>query len=116
MKLRLFLAIFAAAVSVVSLILMLIFIDPLQTDSFLINLFYVCLFTAVAGIFFLFGILLRKRIPQSIRLSVSFRQAMFLAAIIASLLIMKDFNILRLWNGLILVGGVIGAEMYFSYK
>lgn len=116
MKVHLFLAIFGAVVSSTSLILMLFFVDPFQANYFLISLFYICLFAASAGILFLFGILSREKTPYPARLFISFRQAVFLAAIITGLLIMKDFNILRLWNSLILVGGVAALEIYFSYK
>lgn len=116
MRVYLFLAIFAAAVSSASLILTLFFIDPFQADHFLIVLFYVCLFAASAGIFFLLGILFRKKNPYQMKLFMSFRQGVFFATIIVGLLAMKDFNVLRLWNGLILAGGIVGVEMYFSYK
>ena len=89
MKSEFFLIISATAISIISLVLILFFIDPFNADYFLLSLFYICLFIGSGGLFFLFGFLLRKKFSHSERLSVSFRQGIFLAAILTSLILIN---------------------------
>lgn len=96
-------------------------IDPFTTDFFGFGIFYLTLFFALVGTFFLISFGYRKIFSKfSLEFNIvgtSFRQSFFFALLIISLLLLQGANMLNTINTLLLVAAIVILEFFFlSYK
>jgi hypothetical protein len=105
------------AISIATLVLVILFIDPKSSLLFPKMLFYVSLFFSLSGIFNLVFLRLRRKLIQEegggINVGMSFRQAILLAILTIGMLVLQSFRMLVWWDGLMLVAGVFLVELYF---
>jgi len=104
----------------------LVYINPFTSGILVFILFYISLFIASASLFTLIGwiirIISRRRttpLPKKEaihRFETSFRQGIFLSAILITSLILQGQQILFWWNLLILILVVGLSEWWFSRK
>jgi len=104
----------------------LVYINPFTSGILVFILFYISLFIASASLFTLIGWIIRiiskRRITplpkkEAIhRFETSFRQGIFLSAILITSLILQGQQILFWWNLLILILVVGLSEWWFSRK
>ena len=101
----------------VSWILILVYIDPEQTNFIGFFSFYVSLFFAVIGTLTIIGFYLRVWFTKNEVLFAhvvpSFRQAILLALVLVVSLILQAFRLLTWWDGVLLVGSIVLLEFYF---
>jgi len=96
-------------------------IDPFKTDLIGFVLFYLTLFFALLGIFFLISFTYRKMFTKfSLEYNIvntSFRQSFFFSLLVISLLLLQGGRMLNTLNSLLLVATIIILEFFFlSYK
>jgi len=115
------------AVSLLSLLITLIWLSPYvnpyefnQSVSINILIFEISLFFALFGSFSLLLFWIRTLKLEDLRnreldsfAGVSSRQGFLLALAVLVLLIMQSFEVLIWWDGLLAIGAVIMAELYF---
>jgi len=104
----------------------LVYFNPFTSGLLIFILFYLSLFIASTSVFTLIGWIIRiiskKRkspLPKKeaiYRFEASFRQGMFLSAILVASLILQSKSILLWWNLLILIAIVGLSEWWFSRK
>lgn len=97
--------------------LIVFYVDPEKSGLTGQALFYASLFLALAGIFALFFTLIRRRTKdgeeQLFHVGMSLRQGLLLAALAIVILAMQHFRVLIWWDGLLVLAGVLLAELYF---
>lgn len=103
------------------LVLILIFFtDPFEAPSLVLYLFYLGLFFAIFGIYFLFEYNLRKRLFKLQTPSSHFKKALvdsFLLAISCCLLLfLQMIRVLELWDALLLIITLFLLKLYFSSR
>jgi len=96
-------------------------IDPFATDIFGFVLFYLTLFFALLGTFFLLSFGYRKIFSKfALEFNIvgtSFRQSFFFALLVVSLLLLQGIRMLNIINSLLLVAVIVILEFFFlSYK
>jgi len=122
MKLRVFILgiVLLTLISLASLILILINIDPYNSTPLNFILFYLSFFIAVSGLFILSGFYLRKLIIKNKiifrLLKTSFRQGILISLISTSFLLLQSFRTLTWWTGGIIIFLVMVFEIYFKKK
>ena len=98
-------------------ILVLFQVNPLETNFLGFLIFYLSLFFALLGTFFLISFGFRKLINKfSLEykiVSISFRQSFFFALLVVVFLILQGNNLLTWWSMLLLIGGVTILEFFF---
>jgi len=104
----------------------LVYFNPLTSGLLIFILFYTSLFIASTSVFTLIGWIIRiiskKRkspLPKKeaiYRFEVSFRQGMFLSAILVASLILQSQKVLLWWNLLILMTIVGLSEWWLSKR
>ncbi len=97
-------------------VLVLILINPQQSDLIGFVLFYFSLFLALLGTASIVGFLARvwlKKKPIFKQVEIAFRQAIWLGLLISVIFILKGLNLLRWWNALFLVLFLIFLELFF---
>ncbi len=113
-------AIFLFAISLISLIFILIKVDPYNTTALVFVIFYLSFFIAVAGLFTLAGFYLRRLIVKNkipFRLfKTSLRQGILISFILTGFLLLQSFRILKWWSGGIIVLVILVIEIYFGRK
>lgn len=91
--------------------------DPTSGDVLNFVLFYLTLFFAVLGTFFLASFGYRKMFNKfSMEYSIvgtSFRQSFFMGLLVISLLLLQGIRMLNIFNALILVAAVVVVEFFF---
>jgi len=102
-------------------LLVVIKINPLETDFLGFSLFYLTLLFSLLGTFFIASFAFRKAFNKFTMefdiVSTSFRQAFFLALLVVSLLFFQGLKMLNLVNTLFLIAAVVVLEFFFlSYK
>ncbi len=94
--------------------------NSFETNYFTISLFYLFLFMFLMGMFSLFLFRLRGRgetdDESKTNAGVSFRQGFLLGLMILGILILQSFRILVWWDGLLVVGAVLVAELYYLIR
>lgn len=120
--------ILASLVAWACLAAILVYFDPNSSGLAVFILFYLSLLIASTGLFTFTGWLVRrfsqKKILQTGRsanravqhLEVSFRQGLFLAALLVAILVLQSQRMLVWWNLLILVGLVGLAEWWLMRR
>lgn len=92
-------------------------VKSFEANYFIISLFYLFLFMFIMGMFSLLLFRLRGEVQadDEIRTNagVSFRQGFFLSLMVLGILILQSFRILVWWDGLLVVGAVLVAELYY---
>ena len=111
---------FSTALAAIALGLILFNFSPSSTNLILF-LFYLTLFLTVEGVFSLVNVFSRyffkkrKKIAHpfsEINFNQCFRQGIFLSLILILILLFNDLKILRWWNALIVIGVILGIEIY----
>jgi len=91
-----------------------------EINYFVVGLFYFCLFLFLMGMFslFLFRIKNRDENEDEARTNagISFRQGFLLSLMVLGLLVLQSLRILVWWDGLLIVGVVMIAELYYLMK
>ncbi|MDO9579730.1 MAG: hypothetical protein Q7J06_04055 [Bacteroidales bacterium] len=96
--------------------LVLILINPEQSDLIGFVLFYFSLFLALLGTISVVGFLIRvwlKKKPIFKQVEIAFRQAIWFGLLISAIFILKGLDLLRWWNALFLVLFLIFLELFF---
>lgn len=104
-------------VALVSLGLVIYYINP-ERDGLLGQImFYASLFFSITGIATLFLFWLRRTFSKSetahTYVGVNFRQGALIALAVCALLILQSFELLLWWDGGIVVVGVLLIELWF---
>jgi len=122
MTLKLYLAgiVFISVLGLACFFLIMEFFSPQSADVFLLGLLFFSLFIGLAGLFSLFGFLLRTRkykhyAPAGF-LGISFRQGSLLAVLLAGSLFLRTYQIFWWESSLILLVLVLGAEFFALRK
>lgn len=118
-RLRLGLIVALSASSWVAWLLILFNVDPRAARGVLFLGFYLSLYLALLMTFWLLGFFLRLlRQPEVIfpHMRISFRQALLLASLILSLLVLRGNRLLEWWSTLLLVLFVISLETFFTLQ
>ena len=97
--------------------IIIFYLDPEQASILNFVSFYVSLFLALVGTIFLFGNALRakffKRQLLNSRVSTSFRQAIFFAALIFGWATLQSFGLASWWNVILLILILTVLEFFF---
>lgn len=100
--------------------LVLFYIDPENWGNIGKLIFYLTLFLLLTGLFNLFLLFFRRKIISDDetleKINFSFRQAVLLALLATSLLMLQSFRMLVWWDGLLVVAGIFLIELYFLSK
>lgn len=101
--------------------LIVIYIDPNETNLIGFSLFYLSLFFCLTGLLALIGFYARKKIfmkneAEFSKIEITFRQGFFLSLIFVGILFLQSFRMLYWWNALIFVAVIIFLELYFLGK
>jgi len=103
--------------ALVSLGLVLNYVNPDRDGVLGQGLFYVSLFFSVTGIAMLLLFWLRRTFSRyeevQENVGVSFRQGALIAAAVCTLLVLQSFRLLVWWDGGIVVAGVLLIELWF---
>lgn len=97
-------------------VLVLFLINPEEAGLIGEILFYFSLFLAVLGTLSLLGFIIRARFkkgPVFKQVETSFRQAFWLSVLLTGILVLKENNLLRWWNSLLLLLFLIFLEIFF---
>ena len=97
-------------------VLVLVLINPQQSDLIGFVLFYFSLFLALLGTISIFGFLIRvwlKKKPIFKQVEIAFRQAIWLGLLVSVIFVLKGLGLLRWWNALFLVLFLIFLELFF---
>ena len=96
--------------------LVLILVNPQQSDLMGFVLFYFSLFLALLGTASVLGFLIRvwlKKKPIFKQVEIAFRQAIWLGLLVSVTFILKGLDLLRWWNALFLILFLIFLELFF---
>ncbi|TAK95621.1 hypothetical protein EPO05_03620 [Patescibacteria group bacterium] len=109
---------FATLLSFVALLSVVWFFDPYREGWIGLVLFYLSVLFFFSGIFATMLTAGRRRAAESeevlfINVGMSFRQGVLLALLVVALLLLQSFRVLVWWDGLLVVAGILLAELYF---
>lgn len=99
-----------------SWVLVLFLLNPNEAGLIGFVLFYFSLFLSILGTISVFGFIIRVRLkkePIFKQVEISFRQGIWFSFFIICLLLLKDFEILKWWNALILFLFLMFLEFFF---
>jgi hypothetical protein len=103
--------------ALVSLGLVIRFVDPVHNGLLGQAFFYASLFFSVAGLVAIFLYWLRRSFSGEAEpeagAGISFRQGALVALAVCSLLVLQYFRLLFWWDGGIVVTGVLLVELWF---
>ena len=112
------LLIFSTLFSLFSFLLVVTKINPENTNFIGFLIFYLTLFFTLSGTFSLFMIAMRwifiKNLAFFTNIKISLRQSLLFSSTIVSFLILKSINVLRWWNIILIIGIVVGVELFFN--
>jgi len=98
-------------------ILVIMYIDPINSGFMGLGLFYTTLFLGLLGFFTLISFSLKRWIANNevifSYITSSFRQGFWLSIIIIGILVMQGARILNWWDALLFVGSISLLELYF---
>lgn len=103
--------------SLAGLISVLMSVDPFTSGLMGHIFFYITLFISLCGLITIGGITVRKRFAPGMyteQLRVSARQAVLLAILMVSLLILQVFGLLLWWVALTLILFIITVEIFLT--
>lgn len=103
--------------SLAGLISVIFSVDPFTSGLLGHIFFYITLFLTLCGLITLAGIIVRKKYFPGMyteQLRMSARQAVLLAILIVSLLILQVFGLLFWWVGLTLILFIITLEIFLN--
>lgn len=105
----------------ISWALIVVYINPYETNLIGVSLFYLSLFFCLTGLFALIGFYARKKIfmkneAEFSKIEITFRQGFFLSLIFVGVLFLQSFRTLYWWNALFFVAVIIFLELYFLEK
>lgn len=104
-------------VALVSLGLVIYYINPVRDGILGMVLLYVSLFFSITGIATLFLFWLRRTFSKNevvySNVGTSFRQGALIAFTVCALLLLQSFRLLVWWDGGIAVAGVLLIELWF---
>lgn len=106
--------------ALVSLVLVVTYINPVKDGILGQVLFYVSLYFAVTGmatlfLFWIRRVFFKKSVIQE-NVGVSFRQSALIAAAICLLLLLQSFRLLVWWDAGIVIAGTLLTELWFLSK
>lgn len=90
--------------------------DPYSSGFFIRTLFFLALFFSLTGMFSLLGLFVAKLKRKPHALEATFRRAVLLAALAASVTVLETFSILNIWNAFAAFLFVVSLEMLAIYK
>lgn len=97
-----------------------LYIDPEETNSLGFFLFYLALLLSLIGTLTLLGFLIRIKFSKELvskKMTASFRQAIWLSFLVIAFISFKGLGLLRWWNILLLILVLTFLEMFFiSYR
>ena len=104
-----------------SVILILLRVDPFNSDTATFALFYVSVGFALYGTFFLLGWFLRKllirRMSLDYYIEILFRQTLLAAVLVIVLLLLQSVRLLSWWNSLLVALAFLFLEYFLiSYS
>lgn len=102
-------------------IMVVVKINPFETDFFGFVLFYLTLLFSLLGTFFITSFAFRKAFNKFSMefdiVSISFRQSFFFALLVVSLLVFQGLKMLNILNTILLIAVIVVLEFFFlSYK
>lgn len=103
--------------SIGSFLSVLYFVDPTTSGLLGHIFFFITLFLSLYGIFTVFGITLRKKFSPGMfteQLRNSSRQAILIALLITSLILLQLFNLFFWWVGLTIILFIIVLEIFLN--
>ncbi|MDF1498377.1 MAG: hypothetical protein P1P85_03435 [Patescibacteria group bacterium] len=104
----------------VSLILILIYIDPETAGFIAVILFFLVLFLFLSGFFAVFGFYLRIKLLKNKtgfhQIGVAFRQGIFLSLIFTGMLVLQSFEMLYFWSVALFIISIGLLELYSMSK
>ncbi len=107
----------ATSVAFMGWIMVILYIDPSNSNYTGLILFYATLFLGLMGFFTLISFSLKRWISNNeiifAFVASSFRQGFWIAVIVIGLLIMQGARILNWWDALLFIGAVSLLELYF---
>lgn len=114
------LLIFSTLFSLFSFLLVVTKINPENTNFIGFLIFYLTLFFTLSGTFSLFMIAMRwifiKNLAFFTNIKISLRQSLLFSSTIVSFLILKSINVLRWWNIILIIGIVVGVELFSTSR
>jgi len=107
-------------VALVSLGLVIRYINPFRDGVLGLTLFYISLYFSITGLATLFLFWLRRKFSKNevayTNVGISFRQGMLVALAVALLFILQSFHLLLWWDaGLVIVAALL-IELWFLSK
>ncbi len=101
-------------------ILIIMNIDPTNTNMAGISLFYLSLFFCLTGLFSFIGYFFRRKVAQNkvefTQVGISFRQGATLSFAFVGMLFLQSINAFNFVNASLLVSGIILLEFYFMSR
>lgn len=98
-------------------VMILFQVNPLETNFLGFMIFYLSLFFALLGTFFLISFGFRKLINKfSLEYKIvgtSFRQSFFFALLVVAFLFLQGNDLLTWWNMILLIVGIAVLEFFF---
>ena len=117
LKFRLLTIAGASVVGWVCWLAILFLVDPARANALTFTGFYLSLLVALTATLWLLGFSLRMWLTRQEfvfrNLTVSFRQAVISAALVALLLLLQANRLLAWWHALLLVLLAVGLELFF---
>jgi hypothetical protein len=97
--------------------MVLMTVDPTDTQSIVFAALYICLFLALTGLLSIIGFLLRvwllRKDVLSRQVLVAFRQAVLLSAVMVTALILQSRSLLNWFNAALIVAALTLLEFFF---
>ncbi|MFH0928278.1 MAG: hypothetical protein V1821_02270 [bacterium] len=113
-----FLMLLGTALALGALGLVIFMTSPEEAGTVVLIVFYALIFFGTLGATTLIGLLVRflfnrERQSTPVKVEISFRQGVLLAALLTSTLLFQSQHILNWWNALLLTGAVCTVETVF---
>lgn len=110
----------SAILCFVAWFLIVLNVDPINTNIAGLGLFYLSLFFCLTGLFSFFGYFFRRKIARNkaefTQVGISFRQGALLSFVFVGMLFLQSMNVFNLVNASLLVLGIILLEFYFMNR
>jgi hypothetical protein len=107
-------------VALVSLGLVICYIDPFRDGVLGLTLFYVSLYFSITGLATLFLFWLRRKFSKNevayTNVGISFRQGMLVALAVTTLFALQSFHLLLWWDAGLVIAATLLIELWFLSK
>jgi hypothetical protein len=107
-------------IALVSLGLVVSYVDPNRDGPLGLTLFYISLCFSVTGLATLFLFWLRRKFSKNeavfTNVGISFRQGMLISLAVAILFFLQSFRLLLWWDAGLVIVGVLLIELWFLSK